>query len=204
MLKTNNSFTPLLDFEKSVAEFFGSPYAVATDCCTHAIEMCLRLKKYDILNIPAKTYVSIPFMLEKINHSYKLVDKNWRDFYYVAPDIIDAAVHWQRNSYLAGTKMCLSFHFKKHINIGRGGMILLDNEEEKNRLVRMRHDGRPIYDGVLYAEEDITEIGYHYYMTPETATIGLEIFNNVKDNLPIRKGSADYRDLRKYTFFEKK
>tara|TARA_B100001939_G_scaffold207457_1_gene178391 strand:+ start:490 stop:1086 length:597 start_codon:yes stop_codon:yes gene_type:complete len=197
-----NSFEPLFKFEKSIAEFFGARYAVATDCCTHAIEMCLKLKTYDSLNIPAKTYPSIPFMLEKINHPYNFVDKNWRDFYYVAPDIIDAAVFWQRNSYIPRTKMCLSFHFKKHINIGRGGMILLDNEEEKNRLVKMRHDGRSIYDGVLYADEDITEIGYHYYMTPETANIGLEIFNNVKDNLPISRGSADYKDLREYSYFK--
>ena len=33
----------VLEFEKRVADFFGSPYAVATDCCTHAIELCLRL-----------------------------------------------------------------------------------------------------------------------------------------------------------------
>ena len=197
-----SSFEPLFKFEKSIAEFFGAPYAVATDCCTHAIEMCLKLKTYDSLNIPAKTYPSIPFMLEKINHPYNFVDKNWRDFYYVAHDIIDAAVFWQRNSYIAGTKMCLSFHFKKHINIGRGGMILLDNEEEKNRLIKMRHDGRPIYDDVLYADEDITEIGYHYYMTPETAATGLSIFENKKDIKPIPKGSADYRDLREYSYFK--
>ena len=28
-------------FEKDIADFYGSPYAVATDCCTHAIELCL-------------------------------------------------------------------------------------------------------------------------------------------------------------------
>lgn len=31
-------------FEIKIANFFGSPYAVATDCCTHAIELCLQLK----------------------------------------------------------------------------------------------------------------------------------------------------------------
>ena len=25
--------------EKTIAEFFGAPYALATDCCTHAIEL---------------------------------------------------------------------------------------------------------------------------------------------------------------------
>ena len=151
------SFQALSDFENEVAEFFRAPYAVATDCCTHAIEMCLQLKFYVHLDIPAKTYVSLPFMLEKIRMPYRLVDKNWRDYYYVADDIIDAALHWEKNGYIPKTKMCLSFHFKKHINIGRGGMILLDNKEERDRLVRMRHDGRSIYENKTYNEEDITD-----------------------------------------------
>ena len=29
--------------EKNLAAFTGAPYAVATDCCTHALELCLRL-----------------------------------------------------------------------------------------------------------------------------------------------------------------
>ena len=40
-------------------------------------------------------------------------------------------------------------------------------------------------------------------MTPETAAIGSEIFKKKKDLKPESKGSADYRDLRKYTFFKK-
>ena len=61
-------------------------------------------------------------------------------------------------------------------------MILLDNKEERDRLVRMRHDGRSIYENKNYNEEDITEIGYHYYMTPETAAVGSEIFKNKKES----------------------
>ena len=30
-------------FEQKIAGFFGAPYAVATDCCTHALELSLRL-----------------------------------------------------------------------------------------------------------------------------------------------------------------
>ena len=32
-------------FESKLAEFTGAPYVVTTDCCTHAIELCLRLDK---------------------------------------------------------------------------------------------------------------------------------------------------------------
>ena len=39
------SFKVITDFEKQIALFFGAPYAVAVDCCTHAIELCLRYKR---------------------------------------------------------------------------------------------------------------------------------------------------------------
>jgi len=38
------SFDVVEQFEQEVAKFFGAPYAVATDSCTHAIELCLRYK----------------------------------------------------------------------------------------------------------------------------------------------------------------
>ena len=39
------TFDSVAEFEEKVADFFGAPYAVAVDCCTHAIELCLRYKQ---------------------------------------------------------------------------------------------------------------------------------------------------------------
>ena len=39
------SFDIIKKFENRIADWFGSKYAVAVDCCTHGIELCLRLKK---------------------------------------------------------------------------------------------------------------------------------------------------------------
>ena len=36
-------FSTLFEFEQALADYTGAPYAVATDCCTHAIELCLRM-----------------------------------------------------------------------------------------------------------------------------------------------------------------
>ena len=33
------SFDKIRELENKIAEFYGSPYAVAVDCCTHAIEI---------------------------------------------------------------------------------------------------------------------------------------------------------------------
>ena len=50
------SFKEIKDFENKIAHWFGSPYAVAIDCCTHAIELCLRYKEVDKFTVPPNTY----------------------------------------------------------------------------------------------------------------------------------------------------
>jgi len=61
-------------------------------------------------------------------------------------------------------------------------MILLDDPVLYKRLQKIRYDGRSIHSGVMYVDDDVTELGYHYYMTPETAAIGLNIFNEKKES----------------------
>jgi dTDP-4-amino-4,6-dideoxygalactose transaminase len=36
------SFDKIREFEEAIALFFGAPHAVAVDCCTHGLELCLR------------------------------------------------------------------------------------------------------------------------------------------------------------------
>ena len=201
-MNSNSPFQSLFDFENSIANFYGAPYGVAVDCCTHGIELCLRLKTYDAVELPERTYISIPFMCRKIDQKWNWTREDWTKFYYITKDIVDAAVLFEAGSYIPGTKMCLSFQLKKHINIGRGGMILLDNKDERDRLIKMRYDGRSIYEGVLHKDEKITEIGYHYYMTPESAQVGLEIFERKKNVLPKIIGADDYRSLTEFDVFK--
>ena len=35
-------FELVAEFENKVAEYYGAPYAVATDSCTHGLELCIR------------------------------------------------------------------------------------------------------------------------------------------------------------------
>jgi dTDP-4-amino-4,6-dideoxygalactose transaminase len=165
-------FQNIFEFENKIAEFFGSPYAVATDCCTHAIELCLRYKKYNNVSIPEHTYISIPFTAMKLNLRWTWKNENWKDYYYLGnTNIIDAAVLWQKNSYIPNTFMCLSFQYKKHLSLGRGGVILLQNKEDYDILKKMSYDGRS--RDFPWTKQNIDTIGYHYYMTPETAILGM-------------------------------
>ena len=143
-------------FEKKIAKFFGAPYAIATDCCTHAIELSVLLlnKPAVQVNVPLHTYMSIPMMLEKIQQPWQFVDVSWQDQYYLDPlPVVDSARVWRQNSYVPDTLMCLSFQFKKHIPIGRGGMILTDNIEHYNQLQKSVRDGRD--RTLLWSEDDV-------------------------------------------------
>ena len=67
--------------------------------------------------------------------------------------------------------MCVSFQFRKHLALGRGGIILTDNKQDALNLKKMTYDGR--HPDIPWREQNISSMGYHYYMTPETATKGL-------------------------------
>lgn len=190
-------------FEKQVAEFFGAPYAVAVDCCTHGLELSLVLNDINQdLKVPAHTYMSVPMMLDKLRIKYNLVDLQWQEYYHLTDTIIDAATLWKKDSYIPGSLTSISFQFKKHLPIGRGGMILLDNKEKYDRLQRMVRDGRN--PKVTQFEDDVEELGYHYYMTPEDAARGINLFLNLCTKPSKTWSWADYRDLREMTYFKGK
>lgn len=196
------SFNKITEFENVIAEYFGAPYAVATDSCTHALELCLRLQHIKKTASPNQTYVSVPMTLEKLGIDWQWNNEQWKEYYYLSnTNIIDAAVLWKEGGYISGTQMCLSFQFRKHLGLGRGGMILLDDKASRDQLVRMSYDGRD--RDVLWAEQKIYTMGYHYYMTPETAIAGIEKFKIVKDNSVDMISYQDYPDLSTLPVFNK-
>ena len=107
------SFSKITEFENKVAKFFNSPYAVAIDCCTHGVELCLRYKNIRKITVPKRTYISIPFLASKLNIDLEWKDEVWTNYYYLTDNIIDAAVLWKKNGYIPNTFMNISFQFKK-------------------------------------------------------------------------------------------
>jgi dTDP-4-amino-4,6-dideoxygalactose transaminase len=190
-------------FEKKIASFWGAPYGIATDSCTHALELSFRLinRPQTCVPVPIHTYMSIPMMLSKINQPWEFQSIEWQKHYKFDPlPIIDAARTWEANCYIPGTLMSTSFQFKKHIPIGRGGIILTDNYEHYVKLQKMCRDGRD--RTLLQQEDDITEIGYHYYMTPEDSARGILLFDQLY-NQPYRVWSwKDYKPLTEYALYK--
>tara|TARA_Y100000592_G_scaffold91770_1_gene152387 strand:+ start:805 stop:1401 length:597 start_codon:yes stop_codon:yes gene_type:complete len=190
------SWKSVHDFESLVSSWFGAKYGIAVDSCTHGIELCLRYKNVKKLSIPKRTYLSIPFLSHKLNIPLEWRDEEWNNYYEISNSgIYDAAVLWKEMSYIPNTMMCLSFQFQKHLSLGRGGMILLDDLEASRTLSRMVYDGR--IPNVPWKEQynDIETIGYHYYMTPETAQLGIKKFNDALYKEPRKWTIDDWPDL---------
>jgi dTDP-4-amino-4,6-dideoxygalactose transaminase len=196
------SFKAVEELEKRISEFFGSPYAVAVDSCTHGIELCLRYTGEKKINVPKRTYLSVPFLAEKMGLEREWRDEVWEDYYtlnYGDKRIIDAAVLWKKDSYIPNTFMCLSFQYQKHLSIGRGGMILCGNKEDYEILKKMSYDGR--LPNVPWRDQDIDTLGFHYYMTPESAEIGLSKIDKAIETEPRKWIYTDWPDLTQMKFF---
>jgi len=77
-------------------------------------------------------------------------------------------------------------------------MILLDNKESFDILKKMSYDGR--MPNVPWRDQNVDTMGYHYYMTPETAQTGLDKLPGVTKT---RDWSwQDYPDLTQMPVFK--
>jgi dTDP-4-amino-4,6-dideoxygalactose transaminase len=189
------SFKKIAEFEQALGALTGAPFVVMTDCCTHAIELCLRYEKVTRVLFPAHTYLSIPMTMRKLSISYDYTDKLWTgEYQFIGTRVWDSARLLQLGMYRKGQMQCLSFGYDKPLNIGHGGAILLDDQQAYNILLRQRYDGRDLTISP-WQEQQVFDVGYHYRPTIEDAVRGLELLPTI-DQTPKYK---EYPDLREIT-----
>jgi dTDP-4-amino-4,6-dideoxygalactose transaminase len=85
----------------------------------------------------------------------------------------------------------ISFQMKKRIPIGKGGIILTDDEEAYKWLKLASYDGRNL-NTPYTDDEHITIMGYHMYMTPEDAARGIILIDNVNKDSEIHEDSGNH------------
>jgi dTDP-4-amino-4,6-dideoxygalactose transaminase len=191
----NNPFDTILEFEQALAEYTGAPYAIMTDCCTHAIELCLRYQKPGNCAFTAFTYLSIPMTMHKLGIEYRLIPEVWTGEYrFHGTTIWDSARRLERGMYRPGQMQCLSFGYTKPLQIGRGGAILLDDQAAYNTMIEQRYDGRKL-SVTPWQEQKTFMVGYHYRPTPEEAEVGLEKLPFI-DERPKYHQYPDLRDIK--------
>lgn len=194
------NFEVVQKFEQEIAKFFGAPYAIAVDSCTHGIELALRYTQAIHIAVPKRTYLSIPFLASKLNINLSWKDESWVDYYYLTDSVVDAAVLWKKDSYIKNTFMGISFQYQKHLSLGRGGILLTDNKEAAIQIKKMSYDGR--LPNIPWRDQDINTIGYHYYMTPETAQLGLNKLPAAIESPPRQWVVTDWPDLTQMKIFK--
>lgn len=198
----HNPYKIVKMFEEEVADYTGAPYAISVDSCTSALFLCCKYLEVTDVIIPSKTYLSVPQSI--INSGGNVIfdpsTNDWRGIYQLKPyPIYDAAKRFTSDMYISGTFMCLSFHIKKHLKIGKGGMILTDNKDAVDWFKEARYEGR---SEKLYHEDDIKNIGWNMYMTPQEASHGLSLMQNIEWSYPDLDENNGYRDLRDFSLFK--
>lgn len=199
-----NSYEIVAQFEQQICNYTKAPYAVAVDSCTNAIFLCCKYLNVKTVTIPCKTYLSVP---QSIIHAGGNVtfDKSegtnlWKGLYQLKPYLIfDSSKRLSHGMYIPTTYMCLSFHFKKHLKIGKGGMILTDNKDAVEWLKKARYEGR---SEKPFKSDNIEMLGWNMYMTPQQAALGLSLLEVLpKFNEDIYEEN-EYIDLTEYSVFK--
>ena len=186
------------ELEKQLCEYTGAKYCVAVNSGTSAITLSCVIHNVDEVEVPKDTYISVPFAIIHAGGKPKFVDLEWEGMYQFKPyPIWDSALRLKRGMYIPKTHMILSFSTRKHLPIGSGGAILLDNEEEYIRLKRLRYNGRP--ETAYHDTDDITEIGFNMTLHPILASIGVEMMKTFPDNPPDKPTSMNGLDLTKFS-----
>ena len=198
-----NSFQVVSEFERRVAEYAGAKCGVATSTGTAAIYLSLKYRfqehpnRYPRVEMPAHTFISVPMAVLHAEGWPEFVNYKWSGRYTLNPwDITDGALRFRRGMYTGGLH-CLSFHARKLLNIGEGGMVLTDDPKAAEWLRAARYSGRK---APRYRVEDVDMLGWQLYMTPEKAARGLHLMDYVKDDNPDQK--VVYPDLRQVPLFK--
>ena len=196
----HNPYSIVKMFEEEVAEYTGAPFAVAVDSCTNALFLCCKYLNVKEVTIPKKTYLSVPMSIIHSGGDVVFEDKVWYGAYQLKPyPIYDSAKRFTSQMYTPGSFMCLSFHIKKTLPLGKGGMILTDNYEAVQWLKKARYEGR---SEVNYKEDNIDMLGWNMYMTPQQASHGLALMQNYPEHTPDLGENNGYRDLSELPVFK--
>lgn len=109
--------------------------------------------------------------------------------------------HWERIGKPHGLIACFSFHPRKVITTGEGGMLTTADAELDRKFRLLRQHGMSVPDSVRHGSpkvifEDYLAVGYNYRMTDIQAAIGRKQLMRLPDIIARRRALASrYADL---------
>ena len=189
-------YNVLENFERELCNYTGAPYAVPVDCCTHAIELCMRHQGVSgVVTMPKHTYVSALMVLHKLGLTVEFTDETWiYEYQYGNTNIWDSARGLQEQMYRPGQMQCLSFVHTKRLEIGHGGAVLLDNYDDYVAIKRLAYDGRDL-NIKPWQNQTSWKLGYHYNMRLEDAVKGKHMLESRQLDSLENQTSYKYPDV---------
>jgi len=228
------------EFESEFARFVGSKYAIATNNCTTALELCLRIlgiRPGDEVIVPDFTHPATADVVGLVGASPVLVDVDLYsyniDFKEVEKAVTERTkcmipVSWGGNplnpkllhefkekydlfivedaacspgAEYDGIKTgrmsdltCFSFHPRKIITTGEGGMITTDNEEYAEKAASLKRFGAKVWgdrSALMFVY-----VGTNYKLSDVLGAIGLAQLGKINEIINKRIGLAhNYNEL---------
>lgn len=180
-----NEYAKVTLFEQQLSNYCGSLYTVAVDSCTNALLLSFLYSSVTDIILPTNTYVGVAMSALHAKKKIQFRDYRWEGSYRIEPtNIYDSAKLLTSNMYIPGTLMCLSFHYKKHLKIGRGGAILTDSKKAYDWFTLARNSGRKSNSSLK--SQYFTTLGYNMTLHPELAEKGSKLLQELPaENEPL-------------------
>jgi perosamine synthetase len=232
----------VVEFEKLIAEYTHTNYAVATNSCTsgmHLTFLALGIGKGDEVIVPSFTFPATPnsvvytgatpvfadidprtYNIDPTDIERKITKKtkaimpvHQAGLAAAMPEIMKIAKKHKlfvvedaacalgatingRSVGTFGETGCFSFHPRKSITTGEGGMVVTNSKKIAEQIKVLRFHGASVSDRVrheskVFIDEQYAELGYNYKMSDIHAAIGIVQFQKLQMILTKRRKLAD-------------
>ena len=203
------------DFEQSLCDYTGAPYAIALDNMSNALFLALYYEKNikkslktDTVKIPSRTYPSVPCEIIHAGLKVEFIPVKGNTikgaYYLEGTNVVDSALRFTADMYIPNTHMCLSFTGPyKTLKLSKGGAIITDDYDAMLWFKRARFSGRR---ECSYHDDNFDMLGWNFYMMPELATRGLLMMTQFYNLDRTKKHNPDiehsYPDLSKFPIYQ--
>lgn len=178
-----SEYNKVSNFECALCEYTGSKYAVAVDCCTNALLLCFAYLKPEKITLPTNTFIGVANAAYHARCRINFKDFYWSGVYKIDPlNVYDSARRFTSQMYIEDSYMCVSFHYKKHLKIGRGGAILLQDKDAYEWFISARNNTKDISKPLT--ENNYQFPGYNMLLAPDLALKGYELLQKLPKNNP--------------------
>src|SRR5881296_2002486 len=189
------------EFEQAVASYVGAKHGIATTSCTTGLHLALAsigVGRGDEVIVPSFTFIASANAV-----LYTGADVVFCDIAkHHGVDVVEDAAPAIGESYKGrrvgsnAHQTVFSFHPRKVITTGEGGMITTDDDALADKARRLRAHAMSVSDLDRHKAdrpilEEYHELGFNYRMTDIQASIGLVQIRRLDELLRIRVAKAD-------------